>query len=176
MYLVDSTILLLAVWLMGTVDLDIPRTTKQQQKYHEDPDKVYKAFSPGKLYEYTNHDVVPYNKYLLYKYDCHFNIEYCHSVHAIEYSLKYLYKGTDQVTVTIEDNTAAQCIAEQEAVSINEVREFQNKHYVSGAEAAWHQCQNEVADRKPAVNRLQLHLPGEQTVYFDSIKKDESIE
>ena len=31
--LVDSTILLLAVWMMGIVNLDITRTTKQQQKY-----------------------------------------------------------------------------------------------------------------------------------------------
>ena len=93
---------------------------------------------------------------------------------AIKYYLKYLYKGADQVTVTVEDSAAAGCIAEQGAVAINEVRESQNKWYVSGAEAYRHQ--NEVADRKPAVNRLQLHLPGEQTVYFDSNKKDESIE
>ena len=51
---------------------------------------------------------------------------------------------------------------------------IQNKWYISAGEAAWHQ--NEVADRKPAVNRLQLHLLEEQTVYFDSNKKDESIE
>ena len=82
--------------------------------------------------------MVPYNKYLVYKYDCHFNVEWCQSVQAIKYSLKYLYKGADQVTLTIEDNAAAGCIAEQEAVAINEVREFQNKWYVSGAEAAWH--------------------------------------
>ena len=59
---------------------------------------------------------------------------------------------------------------------INKVQDFQNKQYVSAAEAPWCQCHNEVADRKPAVNRLQLHVPGEQTVYFDSNKKDESIE
>ena len=47
---------------------------------------------------------------------------------------------------------------------------------ISAGEAAWHQHQDEVADRKPAVNRLQLHLPGEQKVYFDSNKKDESFE
>ena len=41
------------------------------------------------------------------------------------------------MTVTIEDNAAAGCIAEQEAVAINEVRESQNKWYVSGAETAW---------------------------------------
>ena len=95
---------------------------------------------------------------------------------AIEYSLKYRYKGADQVTVTSEDNAAAGCIAQQEAVAINEIKEFQSKQHVSGAEAAWCQCQNEVADRKPAVYRLQLHLPGDQTVYFDSNKKDESTE
>ena len=75
----------------------------------------------------------------------------------------------DQVTVTIEGNA-------EDADTYNEIEQFQNKWYVSAGEAAWCQCQSEVADRKPAVNRLQLHLPGKQTVYFDSNKKDESIE
>ena len=83
--------------------------------------------------------------------------------------MKYLYKGSDQVTVTIEDNA-------EETDTNNEVEQFQNKQYVSAAEAAWYQCQDEMAEMKPTVNRLQLHLPGEQTVYFDSNKKDESIE
>ena len=137
---------------------------------------MYKAFSHGKLFEYKNHDVVPYNKYVLYKYDCHFNVEYCHSVQTIKYSLKYLYKGVDQVTVMIEDNASPGCIAQQETDTIIEVQEYQNKQYVSAAQATWCQHQNEVADRKPPVNRLKLHLPGEQTVYFDSNKIDESIE
>ena len=85
---------------------------------------------------------------------------------AIKYTLKYLYKGSDQVTVTIEGNA-------EDADTYNEIEQFQNKQYVS---ADWCQHQNEVADRKPAENRLQLHLPEEQTVYFDSNKKDESIE
>ena len=130
---------------------------------------MYIAYSHCKWYTFTNHDVVPYNKYLLYKYDCHFNVEFCHSVQAIKYTLKYLYKGSDQVTVTIEGNA-------EDADTYNEIEQFQNKQCVSAGEAAWHQCQNEVANRKPAVNRLQLHLPEEQTVYFDSNQKDESIE
>ena len=51
------------------------------------------------------------------------------------------------MTVTVED------IAEETEIN-NEVEEFQNKWYVSAGEAAWHQHQNEVADRKPVVNRL----------------------
>ena len=35
-----------------------------QYHRHEDPDKVYKVFSHGKPYVFTNCDVVPYNKYL----------------------------------------------------------------------------------------------------------------
>ena len=135
----------------------------------QNSDNVYIAHSHGKWYTLTNREVVPYNKYLLYKYDCHFNVEFCHSVQAIKYTLKYLYKGSDQVTVTIEGKA-------EDADTYNEIEQFQNKRYVSAGEAAWCQRQNEVADRKPAVNRLQLHLPEEQTVYFDSNKKDESIE
>ena len=111
MDLVDSTPLLLAIWLMGIVDLDIPRTTEQQQKYKKIVIVIamkilrkYEEFSYGKCYVFTNQVVVPYNKYLLYKYDCHFNVEFCHSVQAIKYTLKYPYKGSDQVTVTIKDN------------------------------------------------------------------------
>ena len=87
-----------------------------------------------------------------------------HSVQAIKYTLKYLYKGSDQVTVTIEDNA-------EETDTNNEVEQFQNKQYVSAAEASWCQCQNEVADRKPTVNRLQLHLPGEQQCTLIPIRK-----
>ena len=58
----------------------------------------------------------------------------------------------------------------------NEVREFQNKRYVSGAEACWRFRENEIAERKPHVNRLQLHLQGEQTVYFDASNTDQSVE
>ena len=48
----------------------------------------------------------------------------------IKYNLKYLYKGSDQVTVTSEDNAAAGCITQQETDTNNEVEQFQNKQYV----------------------------------------------
>ena len=125
----------------------------------------------GKRVTYTNANVVPYNKYLLYKYDCHINVEYCHSVEAIKYHLKYINKPKDYATVAVEDAE----MAEQEDVR-NEVKDFQNRRYVSGAEAAWRDRGNELAERKPAVCRLQLHLEGEQTVYFDSNDRDQCIE
>ena len=61
----------------------------------------------NKRITYTNADVVPYNKYLLFKYNCHINVEYCHSINAIKYQFKYLYKGSDQASVTVESSPSA---------------------------------------------------------------------
>ena len=48
--------------------------------------------------------------------------------------------------------------------------------YVSSAEVCWRFPDNEIAEQKPSVNRLQKHLEREQTVYFDPSNKDQSIE
>ena len=53
---------------------------------HEDPDKVYKVYSHGKPYIFTNCDVVPYNKHLLYKYDCHFNVEFLLKIPVLDFT------------------------------------------------------------------------------------------
>jgi hypothetical protein len=47
---------------------------------------------------------------------------------------------------------------------------------VSDAEACLRCRENEIAERKPNVKRLQLHLQGEQTMYFDASNKDQSVE
>ena len=143
----------------------------------EEGGNTCEKYKNGKRIEYSNKDVVPYNKYLLYKYDCHINVEYCNSISAIKYTLWYVNKGADMATVSVDDagkNTDGGEETDNEAV--NEVRQFQNKRYVGPAEAAWRLRGNEIAERKPTVCRLQIHLPGEQTVYFDSNDKDESIE
>ena len=37
--------------------------------------------------------IVPYNGYLIMKYDCHINLEICTSIKAVKYLFKYIYKG-----------------------------------------------------------------------------------
>lgn len=119
---------------------------------------------------FTNANVVPYNKYLLFKYNCHINVEYVNSIGAIKYHLKYVFKGSDRATVSIDDNN------EEQVQNQDEVQNFQNKRYVSGAESCHRLRERELAERKPSVHRLQLHLQDKQTVYFDANEKDQCIE
>jgi hypothetical protein len=53
----------------------------------------YTANVRGK--EMDNRYVVPYNKFLLLKYNAHINVEVCTSVKAVKYIYKYIYKGFD---------------------------------------------------------------------------------
>ena len=45
--------------------------------------------------------VVPYNPYLLLKYEGHCNVEYVNTVQSVKYLYKYVLKGPDKVHVEI---------------------------------------------------------------------------
>ncbi|KAL0284782.1 UNVERIFIED_CONTAM: hypothetical protein Sangu_2809000 [Sesamum angustifolium] len=45
--------------------------------------------------------VVPYNPWLLLKYDCHINVEICSSIKSIKYVYKYVYKGPDCIVFEV---------------------------------------------------------------------------
>ncbi|XP_050280298.1 uncharacterized protein LOC126721288 [Quercus robur] len=45
--------------------------------------------------------VVPYNPWLLLKYNCHINVEICCSIKSVKYLYKYVYKGPDRVSMEV---------------------------------------------------------------------------
>ena len=51
--------------------------------------------------ELDNQFVVPYNRDLLVKYQCHMNIEICCHSRCLKYLFKYCLKGHDRATVKI---------------------------------------------------------------------------
>jgi hypothetical protein len=59
------------------------------------------AFTDSNGHIFDNKWVVPYNPYLLTKYNCHMNVEVCASIKAVKYIHKYIYKGPDRATLEI---------------------------------------------------------------------------
>ena len=75
-----------------------------------------------------NRWVVPYNPYLLLKYDCHINVEICSSIKSVKYLYKYVYKGSDQVSVGVSTETND---------NEDEISKFANARWVCAPEALW---------------------------------------
>src|SRR5277367_5278029 len=87
-----------------------------------------------------NRYVVPYNPYLLLKYDAHINVEVCTSLRAVKYIYKYIYKGFDCANLAI---TAGQ----NPEVRHNEVANYIDARYVSAPEAMWRLLESPMHDR-----------------------------
>jgi hypothetical protein len=88
-----------------------PKAFSNETVDAQDGYPIYKRRSPtngGHVFEKTRSDgtviqvinnswVVPYNPYLLLKYQAHINVEICSSIVSIKYLYKYVYKGHDRV-------------------------------------------------------------------------------
>ena len=59
----------------------------------------------GQHVTYDNSNVVPYCQHLLKNYECHINVEYCHSVLCMNYLFKYINKGSDQMCISFQDSS-----------------------------------------------------------------------
>jgi len=111
-----------------------------------------KRLSQSHTHVFTNQDVVPYNPYLLAKYDCHINVEISASVKAVKYIHKYVYKGHDRATVQIGN--------------VDEIQDYIDGHYIGPVEACWHLFEFPMHQELPSVYHLPVHLQNEQQVYF----------
>lgn len=49
-----------------------------------------------------NQFVVPYNRNLLVKFQCHINVEVCNSSRSLKYLFKYCLKGHDTATMLLK--------------------------------------------------------------------------
>lgn len=123
-------------------------------------------------YRFDNKDVVPYNPHLLYKYDCHINVEVCNSVKAVKYLFKYVYKGHDRAEVAVvpanagSTSTTAAAGAAPRPVQIDEIKQYVDGRYVSASEAFWRIYGFRMHGQFPSVERLPVHLDKQQIVYF----------
>ncbi|XP_070009380.1 uncharacterized protein [Nicotiana sylvestris] len=116
---------------------------------------------------FDNSWVVPYNPFLLGKFNCHINVEICSDIKAVKYIYKYICKGHDKIAFHIHDNDAN--------VEVDEIKEYQSARWVSPPEATWHLFGFPINEMTPSVYHLQLHLEGQQFVSFKSASSINSI-
>ena len=100
-----------------------------------------------------NRWVVPYNPYLLLKYDAHINVEVCCSIESVKYLYKYMYKGPDR---------AMTCVCgENDPINVDEIQNFQDARCIGACEACWRIFEFNLYERSPPVEALCVHLPNE---------------
>jgi len=118
--------------------------------------------------ELDNRWVVPYNPSLLMRYNCHINVEACSSIKAVKYLFKYVYKGRDQASFSVNEDQH-----DRDDGVINEIRQYRNARYISPPEAVHRIFGFPMFGVYPAVLQLQLHLPDMQSVTYN---EEENIE
>ncbi|GJX04080.1 DNA helicase PIF1, ATP-dependent, partial [Tanacetum coccineum] len=99
--------------------------------------------------------VVPYNPGLLRRYQAHINVKYCNQVGSIKYLFKYINKGPDRVSVTIDGE------------EVDEIKDYLNCRYLLACDAAWRIYGFDIHYRTLSVERLPFRLKDEQQVIFD---------
>ncbi|KAL5564428.1 hypothetical protein UlMin_027592 [Ulmus minor] len=116
--------------------------------------------NPNNIY---NQWVVPYNPYLLAKFNCHINVEIYSTVKAVKYLYKYIYKGHDRITFHINSNNNEK--------DIDEIQNFQSARWISPPEAIWRIYSFILNEKHPFVYTLQSHLENQQLITFKKTYK-----
>ena len=112
----------------------------------------------GKIIVIDNQVVVPYNPFLLLKFDSHINFELTISVVSVKYMYKYISKGPDRIIMKITE--------ENQDLKHDEVAKYQNCRYISASESAWKLLGNQIHRKSHAVMKLTCHLEQQQAVIF----------
>jgi len=125
--------------------------------------------------EVNNKWIVPYNPYLLLKFNCHINVEICSSVKSVKYLYKYIFKGHDSCNIRIhQEPTAGEGRPNQ--LIYDEIEQYVDSRYVSPPEAFWRLNQFPLHGKSHPIYRLAIHLPDQHNVIFEEGKEAEALE
>nr|XP_051207578.1 uncharacterized protein LOC127323481 [Lolium perenne] len=116
-----------------------------------------------------NRWVVPYNPFLLMRYNCHINVEACSSIKAVKYLFKYIYKGHDKASFACEQDII------NSGGIINEIRQYRDARFVSPPDAMYRIYGYKLFGVSPSVLQLQLHLPNMNPVAFNACENLEDV-
>jgi hypothetical protein len=136
----------------GKCSKNFPKPFREETTLSEDGYPSYRRRDTGRTYtkkirrkdvHYDNRNVVPYCKYLTWKYRCHINMECIISFKSVKYLYKYVYKGPDHTNMEL-------------ATSKDEITLYTDARYLSSPEAHWHIFRYHMHQEVPNVVRLHV--------------------
>jgi hypothetical protein len=120
---------------MESVSFQYPRQFYEATQQGKDSYPTYRRRDDGRRVKIRrakldNRWVVPYNHGLLFRYNCHINVEAYSSIKAVKYLFKYVYKGHDQASFSVNADQN-----DRDDGVINEIQQCRNARYISLLEA-----------------------------------------
>ena len=113
--------------------------------------------------------VVPYNSYLLRKYQCHLNVQTACSIKSVKYIYKYIYKGQDRC------EAALQADIEKGVLGLDEIKAYQDGRYLCAPEACSTLFGFETNRKSHRVQRLPVHLKDGQSTIFEEDNVQQAV-
>ncbi|PKU78064.1 hypothetical protein MA16_Dca018561 [Dendrobium catenatum] len=140
-----------------------PRSFLRQTIVGDDSYPIYRRRNDGQQVKVRNKYldnrwIIPYNPYLLSRYNCHINVEICSGIKAMKYIYKYIYKGHDKISVSFSQKNGEQ--------PFDEIKQYQDGRWVSAPEALWRIFEFDLNEMYKSVCNLQLHLEDQQSIYY----------
>ena len=123
------------------------------------PDDGRKVEKNGYLFD--NRHVVPYTPYLVKKFQAHINTQVVNTIRCVKYLYKYTYKGHDRAGLDFQND---------------EIKQYLDARYVGPPEACWRIFQFKLHGHSHVVERLPIHLDGEQPVFFQPGQEAEALD
>lgn len=122
-----------------------PKPFQSETVFPESGYPLYKRLELGNVihkraFQFDNSRVVPYNRFLLLRYQCHINIEIPHGIKAYKYLYKYVTKGHDRakLIVNLENNIDIGRQASKQTPiyvpGVNELRDYMDGRWISAYE------------------------------------------
>lgn len=91
-------------------------------------------------------------------FNCHINVEVCSSIKAVKYLYKYVYKGHDRASFSIDQPDSNGVV--------DEIKRYVDARWVTPPEAMWRIFGFNLSESFPSVLQLPLHLPNMNSVTF----------
>ncbi|XP_074376704.1 uncharacterized protein LOC141718223 [Apium graveolens] len=123
--------------------------------------------------ELDNQSVVPYNRDLLVKYQCHMKVEICCHARSLKYLFKYCLKGHDRATIEISTSNGG--LDDGNDKVVDEINAYFDGRYICASEAAYRIFGYPIHYRSIFVLRLSFHFPGERSCTFTESESLEKV-